>query len=101
MLSLLKGTKRPFDVRLVWSTKSPQATYKRAIIDDVYAADPNALVIDTGHNKRPNLVELAWKMYVESEAEAIFLISNPDVTKKVVYALESRGAPIFAPIFDS
>lgn len=101
VLSLLKGNCRLGDVRVLWSTKDPSIYYGQAIIDDVYAADPNAVIINTTIFKRPDLLERAHSMYVDSEAEAVFVISNPLVTRKTVYGLESRGVPCFAPIFDS
>lgn len=101
VLSLLKGKRKLGGVRMLWSTKDPSLYYGQAILDDVYAVDPGAVVINTTILKRPNLLELAHKMYVDSQAEAVFVISNPRVTRKTVYGLESRGVPCFAPIFDS
>ena len=98
-LSLLGTTK--VSCRLLWSTPTPEITYGQSIMDDVYAGDKQAVVIDTKQCGRPDLVQLAYQMYVETAAEAVFIISNPKVTKKVVYSLESRGIPIFAPVFDS
>jgi hypothetical protein len=50
---------------------------------------------------RQDLLEPAYKMYREYDAEAVFIISNPRVTRRLVYGLEARGIPTFAPIFDS
>jgi hypothetical protein len=63
--------------------------------------DPNALIIDTKVEGRPDLVQLAYKHYVEFGAEAIFCVSNRQLTRKVVYAMESRGVPAYGPIWDS
>lgn len=101
VLSLLKSDRKLGNVRMLWSTKDPALYYGQAILEDVYAADENALVINTTILKRPNLLELSYSMYVESQAEAVFVISNPRVTRKTVYGLESRGVPCFAPVFDS
>lgn len=101
VLSLLNGKRKLGSVRILWSTKDPSLFYGQQIIDDVYAVDSNAVVINTTVHKRPNLLQLAHTMYVESQAEAVFVISNPRVTRKTVYGLESRGVPAFAPIFDS
>jgi hypothetical protein len=100
VMSLLNAG-RNLNVRLLWSTRDPVTTYGESIIADVYRADPNAVIINTSTTKRPDLPELAYDLYLESKAEAVFLISNPRVTRKFVYALESRGVPTFAPIFDS
>jgi len=40
-------------------------------------------------------------MLAESDCEAAVVISNPTVTKRVVYGLETRGIPAFGAIFDS
>lgn len=87
--------------RVLWSTPNPLETYGQGIIDEVTEADKNATIIDTRKSGRPDLVRLAHTMYTEADAEAVVIISNAKVTRKVVYGLESRGVPIFAPIFDS
>jgi hypothetical protein len=99
VLSLLYA--RGITCRILWSTKDPETTYQRNIIDHVMLADPNAVILNTTSGGRPDLIQEAYKMYVTSGAEAVFIISNPRVTRKAVYALESRGVPTFAPIFDS
>lgn len=87
--------------RILWSTPSPRKTYKDRIYEDVIRADPHACIIDTKATGRPNLVKLAYELYVESNAEAVFVISNPRVMRKLLYGLGSRGIPVFGPIFDS
>ena len=100
ILSLL--TARGIDCRILWSTKDPVRTYRQRILDDVLIADRDAIVINTSDGQnRPDLVQEAHNLYRDSNAEAIFVISNPTVTRKVVFGLESRGLPTFAPIFDS
>lgn len=103
ILSLLYA--RNLNVRIIWSTKDPIQTYSSAIVEQVIQADPEAVIINTTKRttkgSRPNLVQEAYDLYQKSQAEAVFVISNPKVTRKVVYGLESRGVPIFAPIFDS
>ena len=101
VLSLLQAKRKLGFIRLLWSTKDPIKTYGQRVMDNVMAADPNAVIINTSVDRRPNLLELAHGMYVDSQAEAVFVISNPRVTRKTVYGLESRGVPTFAPIFDS
>lgn len=99
VLSLLYA--RNIRCRILWSTKDPEHTYRRDIIEQVKGADPDAVILNTTISGRPNLVQEAYNMYRTSGAEAVFVISNPSVTRKLVYSLESRGVPIFAPIFDS
>ena len=87
--------------RVIWSTPSPMATYGWEICEAVKRVDQNAVIIDTRRDGRPDLLGLAWKLYNLEKAEAVFVISNPKLTRKVVYGLESRGVPAFGPIWDS
>ena len=99
VLSLLYA--RGIKCRILWSTRDPETTYQRSIIDHVMIGDPNAIIVNTTGLGRPDLIQEAYKLYESSGAEAVFIISNPQFTRKAVYALESRGVPAFAPIFDS
>ncbi|KAJ9504401.1 hypothetical protein H2202_000457 [Exophiala xenobiotica] len=99
VLSLLAS--RNMDCRILWSTPDPERTYKSGVIEAVRRADQEAIIINTTVAGRPDLVRYTYDLYVSSGAEACFIISNPRVTRRVVYGLESRGVPIFAPIFDS
>ncbi|KAF3035328.1 hypothetical protein E8E12_005827 [Didymella heteroderae] len=87
--------------RLVWSTRSPLRTYGEHMLRLVHEADPDALVLDTDQMGRPDLLSIAWSMYVEMQAEAVFVLSNERVTRTVVGGLERRGVPAFGPIWDS
>ncbi|OIW23513.1 hypothetical protein CONLIGDRAFT_624709 [Coniochaeta ligniaria NRRL 30616] len=106
-------------VRIIWSTASPAETYGQEIIDLLYRADPGAVIIDTRKTGRPDLVKIAYRMWEGSRregargyalgktgrspgrCEAVVVISNQKVTKKVVYGLETRGVPAYGAIFDS
>jgi hypothetical protein len=87
--------------RVLWSTRSPWQTYGEGICNAVLRVDNRAVIIDTRLTGRPDLVQLAYDLYIESRAEAVFCISNPRLTRKVVYGMESRGVPAFGPIWDS
>lgn len=87
--------------RLVWSTRSPRATYGADVLALVEKADPDALVLDTDEMGRPDLLQVAYAMYVETRAEAVFVLSNEKVTRMVVGGLEERGVPAYGPIWDS
>jgi len=102
VLSLLSA--RDIPCRILWSARDPIHTYAKAIIDEVFVADRAAMILDTKvmtKDNRPDLLRLAYSLYRESNAEAVFVISNQKVTEKLVYRLEARGVPTFAPIFDS
>lgn len=88
-------------VRLIWSTPSPLKTYGHGIVDAVKEVDQDAWIWDTRQEGRPDLVRMCYKLWKETGAEAVFVISNPKLTRKVVYGMESRGIPAFGPIWDS
>lgn len=86
--------------RVVWTVRSPESSFGPAINAAVRKSDPNAVVYDTFHG-RPDIVALAYAAYKEFEAEAVIIISNPVLTQKVVYAMETRGVAAYGAIWDS
>ncbi|KAH8427190.1 integral membrane protein TmpA [Aspergillus melleus] len=99
-LSFLGDENRPY-LRVVWQTRAPQRTYGKEVMNLVSKLDPNPVIIETNQSGRVDMVPIIRQLYKEFDAEAICVISNPFVTKKVVYELESSGLPAFGPIFDS
>jgi hypothetical protein len=87
--------------RVLWSAPEPRSTFGDDICDRVLDVDPKAVVIDTHEAGRKDLVRMAYALYVEEDAEAIFCVSNKALTKHLVYEMESRGVPAFGPIWDS
>jgi hypothetical protein len=100
-LSFLLEPTRKTACRVLWSTPAPLKTYGPELYNQVEGCDPEAMIIDTRVSGRPDMVGLTYKLYKESGAEAVFCISNPRLTKKIVYGMESRGVPAFGPIWDS
>lgn len=112
-------------VRIIWSAADPAGTYGQPVIDTILRTDPNAVIIDTRKSGRPDLVAEIHRVWESSRmrsswefapgkgrdggksgdamgpCEAVVIISNQKVTKKVVYGLESRGIPAYGAIFDS
>lgn len=91
----------PMPCRLLWSTPNPVQTYGEDVMRAVAKADPEAMIIDTRASGRPDVVALTYHLYLETKAESVFIISNPYLTSKLVYGLESRGIPAYGPIWDS
>lgn len=87
--------------RLIWSSRSPLKTYGAHILSLVSEADPDAVVLDTDELGRPDLLEVAWKVCRLERVQAVFVLSNKDVTSRVVGELERRGVLAFGPIWDS
>ncbi|KAK6354324.1 hypothetical protein TWF730_008731 [Orbilia blumenaviensis] len=100
-LSFLLGCGKNLKYRLLWSTRSPEETYGKEIMDLVNKVDPQAVIIDTKKTGRPDIVQISYELYKSMNAEAVFIISNQKITRSTVYALESRGIPAYGPVFDS
>jgi hypothetical protein len=92
---------RNVPARVIWSTPNPEQTFGQEIITAIKTADKGAIIHDTKTGGRPDLVPLSYRLYKESGAEAVCVISNQKVTQMLVYAMESRGIPAFGAIFDS
>ncbi|KAK6359511.1 hypothetical protein TWF696_000667 [Orbilia brochopaga] len=98
---LLAAKNNGIKVRVLWSTPKPQETFGDEIVNGVLAADPKAIIWDTRAHGKPDMVKLVWGLVQESKAEAVVIISNPALTKKVVYGMETRGVPAYGAIWDS
>jgi ferredoxin-NADP reductase len=100
-LSSLLERPRHQHARLIWSTRSPLATYGQDIMDLVVKADPEAIVLDTDAMGRPDLLGLVWGVARREGAEAVFVLSNERVVRWIVGGLEDRGVCAYGPIWDS
>ena len=87
--------------KLVWATRSPRATYGDALVDEIEANTENPLIWDTDAHGKPDLSQLALQAVREIGAEAVIVISNQKLTRKVVHDMESLGIPAFGAIWDS
>ncbi|KZV83728.1 hypothetical protein EXIGLDRAFT_777273 [Exidia glandulosa HHB12029] len=87
--------------RIFWSTPSPETTYGEEVVSAVKKADPKAVIWDTRTQGRPDMVLETHKLVKEFDAEAVFIISNPKLTWRVVYGMQTRGIPAYGAIFDS
>jgi hypothetical protein len=87
--------------RLVWSTRSPRATYGDALVDEVLAAHPDAVIWDTTERGKPDLLRVAHDVCRDFAADAVQVVSNKATTWRLVYGLERLGVPAFGPIWDS
>ncbi|MET0143966.1 MAG: hypothetical protein ABW328_04150 [Ilumatobacteraceae bacterium] len=87
--------------KLVWVTRNPHVTYGSGLVDEVLAAQPDALIWNTDERGKPDILRLAHATYVDAGAEAVICIANREVTWQVVHGLEQRGIPAFGPIWDS
>jgi hypothetical protein len=95
---------RPENLRIFWSTRNLESygvEIKQAIID----ADPRAHIHDTatmgGRPTSHETAKLLYRLFFESNAEAIYFVSGKEATQDIVYELRSRGIPAFGSIFDA
>lgn len=87
--------------QLIWSTKEPEKTFGKEIVGTIRQQVPNAVIHDTKTQGRPDLVRMAYSAVQDFDAEAVIIIANEKITKKVVYGLETRGVAAYGAIFDS
>lgn len=87
--------------QLIWSTKDPVKTFGQEMIDTIRGTIPNAVIHDTRTQGRPDLVKMGYNMAKDFNAEAVIIIANEKITKKVVYGLETRGVAAYGAIWDS
>jgi hypothetical protein len=86
---------------LIWSTRSPRQTYGDALVDEIEAHTENPVIWDTDTRGKPNLSALALQAVRDTGAEAVIVISNQKLTRRVVHDMESLGIPAFGAIWDS
>lgn len=100
-LSFIADENRP-KMRVVWQTRSPEKTYGPRTLELVKKMDENPVIIDTSSKgQRQDMLPVVLRLCREFDAEAVCVISNPRMTKDLVYGLESRGILAYGPIFDS
>ncbi|KAF3767283.1 hypothetical protein M406DRAFT_61234 [Cryphonectria parasitica EP155] len=99
-VALIDDDNRP-SMRVIWQTRSPLKTYGQRTMDLVHRLDSDPLVIDTNVSGRVDMVPSIMRLYEETNAEAVCIISNGVMTKKLVFDLERRGVRAYGPIFDS
>ncbi|KAM4058937.1 AMP-binding enzyme [Hirsutella rhossiliensis] len=87
--------------QLIWSTPNPEQTFGKSVIDKIRRSIPGAIIHDTRVKGRPDLVKMGFNLAKDFGAEAVIIIANEKITKKVVYGLESRGLPAYGAIWDS
>ena len=87
--------------QLIWSTRDPELTFGEDIVRTIRRNIPDAVIHDTKVSARPDLVRMGFNMATNFNAEAVIIIANEKITKKVVYGLQTRGVPAYGAIWDS
>lgn len=89
------------ETQLIWSTPRPEVTFGEEFVGTVRRHCPDAVVHDTKALGRPDLVKMGYNLAKKMDAEAVIIIANEKITKKVVYGLETRGVAAYGAIWDS
>ncbi|KAF4333619.1 non-ribosomal peptide synthetase [Fusarium beomiforme] len=87
--------------QLIWSTSRPEETFGKELVGQVRDAIPDAVIWNTKTQGRPDLVRMGFNLAKSFGAEAVIIIANERITKKVVYGLETRGVAAYGAIWDS
>jgi hypothetical protein len=88
-------------MRILWTAPNHAATFGQSIVEKVKRRDANAVIYNTRTSGKPDMGLLAWRLYRESGAEAVLVISNQRLTREIVWQMERRGVPAYGAIFDS
>uniref|UniRef100_A0A0W0F3F9 Putative nonribosomal peptide synthetase 12 n=1 Tax=Moniliophthora roreri TaxID=221103 RepID=A0A0W0F3F9_MONRR len=88
-------------IRLLWTSPNVRKTFGDKLVDDLLEKSPDAVIYDTRTHGKPDMVKLTYRLVREFNAEAVCVISNQKLTRKVVYGMMSRGIPAFGAIWDS
>lgn len=94
-------TRQSCPTQLIWSTPRPEETFGKEIVGLIRRHVPDAIIHDTKKEGRPDLVRMGFNMAKAFDAEAVIVIANEKITKKIVYGLETRGIPAYGAIWDS
>ncbi|KAI0632060.1 hypothetical protein C8Q77DRAFT_898430 [Trametes polyzona] len=88
-------------LQLLWTAPAVRKTFGDKLVDSLLEVNPSAVIYDTREHGKPDMVKLTYRMVREFDAEAVVIISNEPLTRKVVYGMMSRGIPAFGAIWDS
>jgi hypothetical protein len=88
-------------MRILWTAPNHESTFGKNIVEIVKRRDPKANLWNTRAQGKPDMSLLTWRLYRESGAEAVLVISNKRLTKQIVFDMERRGIPAYGAIFDS
>ncbi|KAH7878038.1 nonribosomal peptide synthetase 12 [Lentinula edodes] len=86
---------------LLWTSPDVRKTFGDHLVDSILEAAPKAVLHDTRRDGKPDMIQLTYRLYKEFNAEAVCVISNQKLTRKIVYGMKSRGIPAFGAIWDS
>ncbi|WP_405594587.1 hypothetical protein [Streptomyces sp. NBC_01092] len=101
MLANLMSRPKDRPMSLIWVARSPRQLFGDELVDEILGLVPNAIIVDTKINGKPDVVELTYRVACDFRADGVICVANQKVTWDVVYGLESRGIPTCGPLWDS
>lgn len=89
------------NIYVIWFVKKPSITFGEKLYK-IISELPNQAIYDTSLMiTRLDPLPIVINTYDNFVAEAVFVISNPGLTQKIVYGCESRKICAFGAIWDS
>ena len=90
------------ETHFIWIAKDMDNTYGPEVMGlvDLIAPD-NKTLVDTAHQERPDIPVLVQRKAKQMKPDAIYIISNPELTRTVWQACKGQGIKCFGPIWDS
>ena len=86
---------------LVWIVRDPNATFGAALVDEVEQFSDGLLIWDTARDGRPDVEALARRELERTGAEALFVVSNRGLSRRLVRSIRDSGTPAYGPTWDS
>jgi hypothetical protein len=86
--------------RLIWIGRSFRECFGDNLCDMAFRW-PDLVLVDTTNGTRPDMTALAVDHYRSFGADAVFVGSNPEGTRRIVSGCRALGIPAFGPSWDS
>ncbi|MFC9249825.1 hypothetical protein [Amycolatopsis thailandensis] len=101
--SLIARAKQPGSpaMALLWIARDPRTVFGEELVDEVLRLVPEARIVDTATEGKPDISALTYQCAVEFDADAVFCTSNRAVTFDLIQELECRGIVANGAVFDS
>ncbi|GAB3686030.1 ferredoxin reductase domain-containing protein [Angustibacter aerolatus] len=91
----------PVPFRLVWVTRSPAETYGVALLAEVRRLAPDAVVVDTAVEGKPDVGALVVRVAHALGAEAVTTVTNRSLSLRLDRHVRRAGLVVLSPTWDS
>ncbi|GMA89094.1 hypothetical protein GCM10025868_43440 [Angustibacter aerolatus] len=86
--------------RLVWVTRSPAETYGVALLAEVRRLAPDAVVVDTAVEGKPDVGALVVRVAHALGAEAVTTVTNRSLSLRLDRHVRRAGLVVLSPTWD-